>query len=237
MKKPQIFTIILLTALSACKSTPPDDNDYLQAKHHLDLAEQSIVQLGSFSSPREPARPKTELMNIALKESQNALLALERLAANNNAWGQYKLGLELTSPFAPPEQQRRACILLTESAKQGYLPAIYSLAGTCPNDTAQEQILILLERGLNNSEKFEMYYPARAMIYLQYQNNMTRAIIMPTLTKRAFEAEAYFRLGMATPAKTPQQHEKRLSYFKAAKSRDCEAAQTQIDYLLSIHKK
>jgi len=65
MKMFRTYTIILLTALSACKTTHPDTNDYLEAKHQLDLAQQSIIRLGAFSSPREPAPPKKELMNSA----------------------------------------------------------------------------------------------------------------------------------------------------------------------------
>jgi len=231
MKKFKTIAATLLTALSACKSIQPENSDYLEAKHHLDSAQFSIEQLDALSSQQEPTPNKKELMSTFLKETHSATPALERLATKNNAWAQYRLGLALTAPFTTPEERNRSCPLFKKSASQGYLPAIYALAGMCSKEITQAQLILLLEQSLNDSEKFDMYYPTPAMIYRRCHKNMPYALAMPNLTKSAFEAEAYFDLSMATPAKTPEQRGKRLAYLEAAKKRDCPAAQRHIDNL------
>lgn len=233
MKKSQTSAVILLTALTACKSIQLESSDYLEAKRHLESAQLSIEQLDSLPSPHIPTPDKKELMSNFLKETHNAIPALERLAAKNNAWAQYRLGLALTVPFTPPEERNQSCLLFKKSANQGYLPAIYALAGMCSKEITQAQLTKLLERSLNDSEKFDMYYPAPAMIYRRCHKNIPYALAMPNLTRSAFEAEAYFDLSMAMPAtKTPEQREKKLAYLEAAKDRDCPAAQRHMDNLL-----
>ncbi|RIA21200.1 hypothetical protein DFO61_3620 [Ectopseudomonas oleovorans] len=234
INKLKIIATISLIALSACQSTQLENSDYLEAKRHLDSAQLSIEQLDALSSQQESTPNKKELMSNFLKETHSATPVLERLATKNNAWAQYRLGLALTVPFTPPEERSRSCPLFKKSASQGYLPAIYALAGMCSKEITQVQLILLLEQSLNDSEKFDMYYPTPAMIYRRCHKNMPYALAMPSLTKSAFEAEAYFDLSMATPAKTPEKRQKRLAYLEAAKNRDCPAAQTHIDNLLSI---